>query len=52
MSLKNASPQDYASYEDWFNDNEVDLYAEYMETGSSYEIDFDDWCENRYNMEM
>ncbi|SVD30021.1 uncharacterized protein METZ01_LOCUS382875, partial [marine metagenome] len=32
MSLKNVSPQDYASYEDWFDDNEVDLYAEYMET--------------------
>ena len=24
MSLKNVSPQDYASYEDWFDDNEVD----------------------------
>jgi len=41
------------NYEDWYEQNEVDLYAEWMESGASGELDnnFETFCEDKFEKE-
>jgi hypothetical protein len=42
----------YKEFDTWLDEFEDELYIEYMETGTYYELDkeFIDFCEDRYNL--